>query len=411
MQPKVYSKSEHGIDQRLIDPDALYVMEKLRQAGFIAYLVGGSVRDLSMNHTPKDFDISTSARPEEIKRLFSNCLLIGRRFRLAHIRFGKKFIEVSTFRSGENTNSDLIVRDNIWGTPEEDVLRRDFTINGLFYEPSEETVIDFVGGWDDLSKRLLRTIGTPELRFKQDPVRMIRLIKFRARFNFGIEPQAWEAMLLCKEEIHKSSPARVLEELFRMLESGSSAPFFRLLVDCGFLKLLLPQLDQFMQTEKKEQVYAHLEAADKLILKDHQMILPRPVLACSLLFPPLQEVIQSLCNTDETHPHFGEIVEQTHLLIRDQIASAFSAFPRRIRATMDFILHAQYRLTPLSSKRPHRLRIIRHPDFPLALQFLQMRALANPELRDHLAFWKKLTRHKRKPKPSQDEYKTPEESA
>ncbi len=144
MQPKTYRAKEHGLDPSLIDLDALYVLEKLRQAGFIAYLVGGSVRDLILRKNPKDFDISTSARPEQIKTIFQRqCLLIGRRFRLAHIRFGHKIIEVSTFRTGEN-DSDLIVQDNEWGTPEQDVLRRDFTMNGLFYDSADHSIIDYV---------------------------------------------------------------------------------------------------------------------------------------------------------------------------------------------------------------------------------------------------------------------------
>lgn len=403
MQPKIYLKNEHHLDQNLIDSDALYVLAKLRQSGYIAYLVGGSVRDLLMGHTPKDFDISTSARPEEIKRLFSHCLLIGKRFRLAHVRFGKKIFEVSTFRSGENTNTDLILRDNSWGSPEEDVLRRDFTINGLFYEPSEEMIIDYVGGWEDLSRRLLRSIGPSDSRFKQDPVRMIRLLKFRARFNFAIDPEAWEAMNLCKEEIHKSSPARVLEEFFRMLESGSSAPFFRLLAECGFMRLLLPKLDVFLQSEKKDQIFALLEASDQLIRKSVYPFPDRAVLVCSLLYPPLQDVIENHCQQQENLPHFGEIVDYTHELMRELIASSFSAFPRRMRGMIDFILHAQYRLTPIGLKRPHRLRIIRHPDFQLAMHFLQLRAMVHPELHEHLAFWKKLGRHKRKIKHHEEE--------
>ena len=176
MQRIVYSTNDHQIDYNLIDPDALLVMQRLQEAGFTAYLVGGGVRDLLLKKIPKDFDISTSALPEEIKKLFPrNCILIGRRFRLADVRFGHKIIEVSTFRSGDNEGGSLIVHDNEWGTPEEDVLRRDFTINGLFYDPSNHTVIDYVGGWNDIQKKVLRTIGNAHYRFRQDPVRMIRL--------------------------------------------------------------------------------------------------------------------------------------------------------------------------------------------------------------------------------------------
>ena len=183
------------------------------------------MRDLLLDKKPKDFDISTSAEPEEIKQLFRSCILIGRRFRLAHIRFGKKILEVSTFRSGDAENDELILRDNKWGTPEQDVLRRDFTINGLFYDPSTQTIIDYVGGYPDLQKKVLRTIGQPFIRFRQDPVRMLRLIKFQARFGFDVDSAARIALLECRQEIVKSSSARIQEELLRMLESGASEPF------------------------------------------------------------------------------------------------------------------------------------------------------------------------------------------
>ena len=154
MQPKSYSLEEHKIELDKVDHHALYVLEKLRAAGYQAYLVGGSVRDLLLGVKPKDFDISTSAKPEEIKKLFRNCLLIGRRFRLAHIRFGRKVLEVSTFRAGDIENEELIIRDNIWGSEEEDVIRRDFTINGLFYDSANQTVIDYVKGFPDAKKKV-----------------------------------------------------------------------------------------------------------------------------------------------------------------------------------------------------------------------------------------------------------------
>ncbi len=195
MEQKNYPFESHSLPIDKIDPDALYVMEKLRAAGYVAYLVGGSVRDLLLNHIPKDFDISTSAEPEQIKKVFRNCILIGRRFRLAHIRFGKKIIEVATFRSGDPDTDALIIRDNKWGSPEEDALRRDFTINGLFYDPATQTIIDYVDGYPDIQKRIIRTIGQPFIRFRQDPVRMLRLLKFQARFNLEVDPPSRIALL------------------------------------------------------------------------------------------------------------------------------------------------------------------------------------------------------------------------
>ena len=163
---RVYQQSEHGLAKKNIDQEALHVVETLRRAGHAAYIVGGSVRDLLLGKTPKDFDISTSAKPEEIRPLFRRCFLIGKRFRLAHVHMGEKVLEVATFRKGDNTDETLIVEDNEWGSEEEDVLRRDFTINGLLYDPHDETIIDYVDGYSDAKQSLLRSIGNPFIRFK-----------------------------------------------------------------------------------------------------------------------------------------------------------------------------------------------------------------------------------------------------
>ena len=254
MQPKIYHATDHDIDANAIDQDAVKVIQRLLDAGFSAYLVGGGVRDLLLKKRPKDYDISTSARPEQIKQLFQRqCILIGRRFRLAHIRFGHKIFEVSTFRSGEN-DSDLIVQDNCWGTPEEDVLRRDFTINGMFYSPSTHTVIDYVGGWEDIHKRILRSIGDPYVRFKQDPVRMIRLLRFLTRTGFTVDADTKGALLQLSHEITKSSPARILEEMLKMLESGYSSPFFHEMFKANLLKPLFPSLTAFLNGNHGKEV-------------------------------------------------------------------------------------------------------------------------------------------------------------
>ncbi|MDR3624683.1 MAG: polynucleotide adenylyltransferase PcnB [Chlamydiales bacterium] len=397
MQPDIYTAKNHPIRQEKIDKDAMYVMAKLQQAGFIAYLVGGSVRDLALGITPKDFDIVTSAKPEEIKRLFTNCLLIGRRFRLAHLRFGKKIIEVSTFRSGDTSDGELILRDNVWGTPEEDVLRRDFTINGLFYDPQEHSVIDYVGGCKDLSKHLLRTIGPPDIRFKQDPVRMLRLLKFRARFGFQVEKQTAHALYQCREELFKSAPARVLEEFFKMLESAAATSFLRILDDSDFLQILLPHFATFLQNENKERFFAYIHAADECIKTDKTSITDRAVLLTTLFFPLLEQKITSYLQTnDGMPPHFTEILTMTDLLIHEVTSTAFFQIPKRLRFLTQFILCTQYRLTPIDNKRITRYRITKHPDFPLSLQFLHLRTHVHPELKEPYSHWKKLVKHSHK---------------
>ncbi len=377
MNPKVYSFKEHGLSIDSIDPDALYVMEKLRHAGFIAFLVGGGVRDLLLKKTPKDFDISTSAKPEDIKRLFRNSILIGRRFRLAHIRFGKKILEVSTFRSGDNEADALIIRDNNWGSPEEDALRRDFTINGLFYDPSDQTIIDYVGGYPDIEKRYLRTIGQPFLRFKQDPVRMIRLLKFKARFGLDICPEAHMALLDCRGDIIKSSQARILEELLRMLESGSSRSFFHLMTENGLLQLLLPALASFLETHKGDEIFSYLSEIDRNFQDPEKIPLDRAVLLSCLIFPFLQAHLDTLFIQRQKIPHLGEVHQESHHVI-DTIFLPFFLLSRRIRTSLISLLTSQYRLTPFEKRRSHRLRIPSDPDFPLALQFLQIRSCLEP---------------------------------
>lgn len=382
MKPKIYFAQEHQLDRNLIDPDALYILERLTQAGFIAYLVGGSVRDLLLKKVPKDFDISTSARPEQIKAIFQRrCILIGRRFRLAHIRFGHKIIEVSTFRSGENADA-LIVHDNEWGSPEEDVLRRDFTINGLFYDASNDSIIDYVEGWKDIISGTLRSIGTPETRFKQDPVRLLRLLKFVARFDFKIDPEAENAIHTCRQEISKSSPARILEEFLKMLESGASASFIRLLAKYGFLSFLFPALTNFLRTPHGKTVFHFLACADNLYQYKGKNILERPVLTASLLYPVLEREIERQFLSKKLFPHIGEITLLATVLVKDFLIESFSHFPRRITATVITILVGQYRLTPLSGKRHYREKMFRYKDFDLALKFLKIRAMVDEKLVD-----------------------------
>jgi len=257
---RIVPREEHPISRRDIDPDALKVLYRLRQYEYTAYLVGGSVRDLLLGRRPKDFDIGTSAHPYQVKKLFRNCWIIGRRFRLAHVKFGQKVIEVATFRrqvaAGEEVVQDgvpapdpttpegehLIHRDNTFGTPEEDAFRRDFTINALFYDIANFSIIDYVGGLDDLRGRLVRSIGDPDLRLKEDPVRMIRAIALAARLDFIIEPALLASIRAHRQEIAKSSLPRLLEEYYKILRAGSSEKAFRGLAEVGLLQPISSEL-------------------------------------------------------------------------------------------------------------------------------------------------------------------------
>ncbi len=397
MQPKIYPLDEHQISVDQIDQHAFYVIEKLRQAGHKAYLVGGGVRDLLLKQRPKDFDISTSAKPEEVRSIFRSAILIGRRFRLAHVRFGKKIIEVSTFRAGESS-ADLIVRDNVWGTEEEDVLRRDFTINGLFYDPQSQTVIDYVDGYPDIAKRILRTIGQPEVRFSQDPVRMIRLIKFCARFRLDIDRPTLEALLNCKGEILKSSSARILEELLRMLESGSAKSFFHLLHEYGLLRPLLPKVAEYFDQNPDNEVLALLCEADNEIRKNP---LDRAVLVAALLFPLFRHRLLQRAQKSDRPFHLG-IIQEEALRTVDETFEPFFLLPRRLSSMVGFILASQFRIQPLDDRPLRRPKPPRDPIFVLALQLFKLRAAIQPDLLPFYTIWTEASYDQNLPPPSTD---------
>ncbi|MEX0962140.1 MAG: polynucleotide adenylyltransferase PcnB [Simkaniaceae bacterium] len=389
MKPKKYHKKEHGIEKEQIDSHALFILERLKANGHEAFLVGGSVRDLLLGHQPKDFDISTSAKPEEVKAIFRNSILIGRRFRLAHIRFGRKVIEVATFRAGDPESEDLIVRDNVFGTPEEDVKRRDFTINGLFYEAESESIIDYVEGYPDTKKRFLRAIGQPYMRFKQDPVRMIRLLKFQARFGLDVCEEAKQALLDCRHEITKSSSARILEEIFRMLESKSSASFIRLMADHGLLDPLLPELGRFLEKSEGGEIYSYLEEVDT---RSH---LSRPLLLSALLFPIMEKHILTHFIDRKKNPHLGLLHDEALTLIQE-VFNTFFSFPKRLKTQVANILANQYRITPIDPKRYRTIRIPNFPDFPDTVIFFGIRTALNPALQPIYEKWQEALTSRKK---------------
>jgi poly(A) polymerase len=271
--PITIPRSEHDLSRRYIDDDALKIISRLQQNDFETYLVGGGVRDLLLDRRPKDFDLGTSAHPQQIKKLFRNCWIIGRRFRLAHIKFGEKTIEVATFRKKVPPETDtervareaererakrmtvtgsdgqirprrVIARDNTFGPAEEDAFRRDFTINALFYDASTRSILDYVDGMRDVRSRTIRSIGDPNERFIEDPVRMLRAVVLAARLDLSIDPAVSDAIRRHRGEIAHSSPARLVEELFKIGRSGASERIIRDLGDAGLLTHIAPELDR-----------------------------------------------------------------------------------------------------------------------------------------------------------------------
>jgi poly(A) polymerase len=296
-----------AVDQ--IDPDAVRVVKQLRRFDHAAYLVGGCVRDLLLGLKPKDFDVVTSATPNEIKRIFHNSRIIGRRFRLAHIFYGPKTIETATFRanpreledddseSPEAESGDLLIRrDNVFGTPEDDARRRDFTINGLFYDVETGQVIDHVNGMADLEARLVRTIGDPDIRFREDPIRILRAVKFAARCNLGIEPETYRRMMEHRGEIAKSAQARVSEEFYRLLRGGAARRSMELLVETELLELLTPEIARGLKGEpadaeaalRRTRLWGYLAALDRSTAR-HPVPPSNALLLAALLLPPLRD--------------------------------------------------------------------------------------------------------------------------
>jgi poly(A) polymerase len=302
------------LDESRLDPDAAKVIRRLERAGFQAYLVGGCVRDLLMGVPPKDFDIATSARPEDVRGLFRNCRIIGRRFRLAHILFGGgKVIEVATFRRNPQTEppeddtelveDDLLIRsDNVFGEAHEDALRRDFTMNALFYDLDRRQVLDWCGGMRDIARRTIHTIGDPAVRFREDPVRILRAIKFAARLDLGIEPDVYAAMVLQRGELARAARPRLFEEIGRLLRGGAAHRSMWLLWEVGAMAILLPELAAYLDDDDAtagggERFWRRMDAVDRKIKSSGRAIhganqaLNDGVLWTALLHEPLSEAI------------------------------------------------------------------------------------------------------------------------
>src|SRR5687767_8582788 len=373
-QPVIIPRSDHPISRQQIDADALKVLYRLRQFDHIAYLVGGSVRDLLLGRTPKDFDIGTSAHPYQVKRLFRNCWIIGRRFRLAHVKFGLKVIEVATFRRQIPAGTEeepaaaapvavpmgstiedpdlLIHHDNTFGTPEEDAFRRDFTLNALFYDIETRSIIDYVGGLEDIRAGIIRCIGVPEERFQEDPVRMLRAVALAARLDFKIDAPVLQAIDRYHGELARSAPARLMEEIYKVLRAGAAEKTFRMLVETGLLAALAPEVpgritDAFWQS---------LAAIDKYrrAFKRNPESLGNAILLGSLLIP------------------LG-LLDQHHGRTRE-LGARFGILPlaRRDVEFLRQILMLQRHLRDPNASPRHRRGIMHRAAFPAALMWLEL---------------------------------------
>ncbi|RKI72768.1 polynucleotide adenylyltransferase PcnB [Corallococcus sp. AB049A] len=391
------------IDPDEMDPDALKVVLRLHQHGHQAYLVGGCVRDLLLGKKPKDFDVATSAHPGEVRAIFRNCRLIGRRFRLAHVYFkGGKIVEVSTFRAnptelepaagagaagapgsddGQGGEDLLITHDNVFGTAQQDARRRDFTINGLFYDAAEGRVIDYVRGRRDLDERFIRTIGDPEIRMREDPVRILRAVRFAAKLDLDIESRTYAAMEGAVEDLPRCAPARLLEETFRLIRGGVSAPALKLLAALDALKILLPPVDEYLRENGKEgekTFYAFAQALDKRVsageVLDDAILLAALLVPISRAQPPVEE------SQDEGRASVSRVIED---LLAGFVESA--RLPRRIAERCRMLLLMQRTLSGERRRKTGAFR--RHPLFNEALAVYAMTVEATGEGREALEAW------------------------
>ena len=362
--------SNHAITPADIDPDAFKVLRRLSQFGYHAYLVGGGVRDLLLGRPPKDFDIATSARPTEVRRLFRNCRVIGRRFRLAHICFaGGKVIEVATFRAAPDHDEDdgPIRDDNEFGTPETDALRRDFTVNALFYDPVTDEVIDYVGGLADLADRRIRTIGDAVVRLREDPVRILRAVKFAARLGLEPDDEARRAILSERYALRKAAVPRLLEEIVRMLWQGAAARSYELMAELGLLELLLPEIAGFLGRPTEEPwkpLRGLLQALDRRHNGEQQHSIG--VLLAVLYWPLYQAIIAELPDPDG--PKLRKLAET---LVAP--ASVRLRIPRREIAVLIASLEGQVRFDQARRRKNTRVAFARSATFPGVLDLFELR--------------------------------------
>jgi poly(A) polymerase len=414
--PRIIPRSEHSISRSQISPNALRVLYRLREAGYMGFLVGGCVRDLLLGLTPKDFDVATDALPEEIKKLFRNCRLVGRRFRLAHVFFGRETIEVATFRAtsapsqgdeplpdtdpedGEAPELDdestarafdasgRILRDNVYGTIDEDVWRRDFTANALYYNIADFSVWDYVNGAEDIAARRLRLIGDPETRYREDPVRMLRAARFEAKLGFTIDADTARPITTLRELLSAVPPARLFDETLKLFLTGHGAKSFEVLRRRGLLAQLLPTVDSWFVSHPGSLV-------ERLLLQglrntDERVVEDKPVtptfLFALLLYGPIAAIIEG--TPPERWHELATILDACDQAVRE--AQTHIAIPKRFALGVREMFALQPRLEHPRGRRA--LRVIEHPRFRAGYDLLLLRAefgLAPPEM---AAWWTRL---------------------
>lgn len=398
MQPDIHTqlqiipRDQHNVSRRDISPNALRVLYRLREGGFAAYLVGGAVRDLLIGGHPKDFDVATNATPDEVKGLFRNCRLIGRRFRLAHVVYGREIIEVATFRANSDDGSGdrelheggRLLRDNVYGSIEEDAVRRDFTVNALYYAIEDFSVRDYVGGYEDVRNRLMRLIGDPESRYREDPVRMLRAVRLAAKLDFEIETATATPIPQLAPLLRDAAPARLFEECLKLFLAGHAVQSFIGLERHGLLSVLLPETAAALKANRsgalRRMLLEGLKGTDARVANDEPV---SPAFLFALLLWPAY--CRALMSLQAQGVHAAEAQRRAADRVTVHQLETI-ALPRRFSLPMQEIWLLQTRFSQRQRKRVFRL--LSHPRFRAAFDFLTLRMAASDEHADDVAFWR-----------------------
>ncbi|WP_312269843.1 polynucleotide adenylyltransferase PcnB [Pseudescherichia sp.] len=393
----VIPREQHTISRKDISENALKVLYRLNKAGYEAYLVGGGVRDLLLGKKPKDFDVTTNATPDQVRKLFRNCRLVGRRFRLAHVMFGPEIIEVATFRghhedqpadrtTSQRGQNGMLLRDNIFGSIEEDAQRRDFTINSLYYSVADFTVRDYVGGMQDLEEGVIRLIGNPETRYREDPVRMLRAVRFAAKLHMRISPETAEPIARLATLINDVPPARLFEESLKLLQAGNGLDTYQLLREYSLFQPLFPTITRYF-TEKGD---SSMERIINLVLKNtdtriqNDMRVNPAFLFAAMLWYPQLETAQKIAQESGLTYHDAFALAMNDVL--DEACRTL-AIPKRITTLVRDIWQLQLRMSRRQGKRAWKL--MEHPKFRAAYDLLALRAEVegNHELQKLVQWW------------------------
>ncbi|MDD2239093.1 MAG: polynucleotide adenylyltransferase PcnB [Kiritimatiellae bacterium] len=406
----ILKESQHGLQRNMIDHEALRVLTRLDEAGYKGYLCGGGVRDLLLKRTPKDFDIVTDARPEEVKKIFRNSRIIGRRFKLAHVFFRNVIIETATFRAQFDvpppeaegvplptrrrtdvpdptfaTRGGVIVRDNVYGTPEEDAHRRDFTINGLFYNIADGSIIDYVNGLRDLEARILRVIGDPVMRFHEDPVRMVRAVRIAAQLDFEIEESARKAIMQMSSEIQHSSRERLYEEMLKILNCGSAKSAFDRSWKKGLFQKIYPSFSTWLQTPEGQAAMPWVKKALRQFdVWKQARLKPMPALQHALLFGPQIEVMTATLVADGL-VEFEATLQAVHTVLRDK--TNLTQIPKAMVFDVERIMGLQVQMRKSSGQSRYAIRLRQRKGFEEALIYLKFASGMDAARKEVLARW------------------------